>query len=103
VVVDNLTGLKTRLSGAAELAPDIIACPIRYVMSDELVCLCADLAYSSGTRVLDCVDLIRIPAARLWLEWREEPWHSRLREWAMGGVTRDLVNGVGAIPMLFSH
>lgn len=81
MVVDNLTGLKTRLSGAAELAPDIIACPIRYVMSDELVCLCADLAYSSGTRVLDCVDLIRIPAARLWLEWREEPWHSRLREY----------------------
>jgi hypothetical protein len=81
VVVDNLTGLKTRLSGAAELAPDIVACPIRYVLSDELVCLCTDLAYSSGTRVFDCVDLIRIPAERLWLEWREEPWHSRLREY----------------------
>jgi len=49
VVVDDLTGLKTRLSGAMELAPDIVACPIRYVMSDELVRLCADLAYSRGT------------------------------------------------------
>jgi len=81
VVVDDLTGLKTRLSGAMELAPDIVACPIRYVMSDELVRLCADLAYSRGTRLFDCVDLIRIPAERLWLEWREEPWQSRLRDY----------------------
>ena len=29
--------------------------------------------------------------------------HSRMREWAMGGVTRELLAGAGAIPMLFSH
>ncbi len=80
VVVDNLTGLKTRLSGALELAPDIVACPIRYVMSDELVRLCTDLAYSRGTGIFDCIDLIRVPTERLWLEWREEPWQSRLRD-----------------------
>jgi hypothetical protein len=80
VVVDNLTGQETHLSGALELAPDIVACPMRYVLSDELVGLCVDLAYSTGTRVFDCIDLIRIPAEHLWLEWREEPWQSRLRD-----------------------
>jgi nucleotide-binding universal stress UspA family protein len=29
--------------------------------------------------------------------------HSRLREWVMGGVTRDLLSGTCPLPILFSH
>jgi hypothetical protein len=41
------------------------------VLSDELVRLCAELAYADGDQVGGCLDLMHIPAAQLWIEWDE--------------------------------
>ena len=60
-----------RLQGAADLAPEVLACPQRYVLSDELAFLCAELAYSSGDRLAGCLDLLCVPAQRLWIEWSD--------------------------------
>jgi hypothetical protein len=60
-----------RLQGALDLAPQVLFCPVRYVLSDELAALCAELAYSSGDRLIRCLDLVRFPAPQLWIEWSD--------------------------------
>jgi hypothetical protein len=78
IAVCNLTGTRTRLSGASDHATEIAACPTRYVLSDELTRLCAALAFSKGAQTLACTDLIRIPAETLWVEWAHAPWSDEL-------------------------
>jgi hypothetical protein len=75
------TGEITQLSGAADVAPLLRRCPLRYVLSDELTQLCTELAYSKGTQVLDCADLIHVPAELVWIEWCDAPWRDTLRSY----------------------
>ena len=83
-VVENIAdGRCTRLSGAADYAETLAKCPIRYVLSDALVRLCADLAYSKGARTLECADFLRIPAVHLWVEWAEAPWRAELTRYGI--------------------
>jgi hypothetical protein len=63
--------LTYHLRGAMELAKEVGNCPMRYLLTDELAGVCARLAYSSGDRLVECLDLIRVPAASLWVEWSE--------------------------------
>src|SRR5277367_604880 len=72
------TGVQTRLSGASDCANEVASCPIRYVLNDELTRLCAALAYSKGAQALNCGDLLRVPAERLWVEWADAPWRHEL-------------------------
>lgn len=60
-----------RLQGATDLAPQVLACPLRYVLTDDLAFLCAELAYSSGDRLSRCLDLVCLPARQLWIEWSD--------------------------------
>jgi hypothetical protein len=85
VVVSDHSGERWHLSGAAEAAADVRKCPTRYVLSDELTTLCTDLAYSKGARVFGCMDLMRIPARRLWIEWAYNPWLTRMTEYGFKG------------------
>jgi len=80
-IVISENGDRWRLSGAADAAADIRDCPTRYVLSDDLTSVCTDLAYSKGARVFDCMDLLRIPAERLWVEWSYRPWVTRMSEY----------------------
>jgi hypothetical protein len=74
-IVENcLDGSHTRLSGAVDAAADLERCPIRYVLDDALISLCTDLAYSNGTTIMECADLIRVPAENIWVEWCNKPW-----------------------------
>jgi hypothetical protein len=70
---------RTRLSGAADHAAQVAQCESRYILTDELTRLCAALAYSKGARALECVDLIRVPAERVWIEWNQAPWIEELK------------------------
>jgi hypothetical protein len=70
---------RTRLSGAADHAAQVAQCEFRYILTDELTRLCAALAYSKGARALQCVDLIRVPAERVWIEWSRAPWMEELK------------------------
>ncbi len=81
LVKSNTTGEVTRLSGANDCAPLLQRCPIRCVLSDELTRLCTEIAYSKGTQVWDCIDLIRIPSELLWIEWCDAPWRETLCEY----------------------
>jgi hypothetical protein len=58
-----------RLRGAVDLAASVIASPARYILTDEVTRTCAELAFSCGDRLADCIDLVRVPASALWVEW----------------------------------
>jgi hypothetical protein len=62
-----------RLPGPTEFAAAITACPLRLVLTDSLTRVCTSLAYAEGDRLAGCLDLIHVPATRLWVEWRDAP------------------------------
>jgi hypothetical protein len=99
IVEDCVNGSHTRLSGAMDAAADLERCPIRYVLDDALICLCTDLAYSNGTTIMECADLIRVPAENTWVEWCNKPWQHALRR---NGLNHDADNDspVGRFGML---
>jgi len=52
---------------------------LRFVLTDELVRVCVELAYSEGDELCGCLDLVRLPAERLWVEWSEPARQEALR------------------------
>jgi hypothetical protein len=61
------------LPGADQFSEAIRDCPLRYVLSDELVRCATQLAYAEGDRLSACLDLIHVPARSLWIEWADGP------------------------------
>jgi hypothetical protein len=66
------------LTGPKDFAQELDHCPLRYVLADELVRVCTELAYSEGDGLSGCLDLIHFPAERLWIEWNAAPQHEEL-------------------------
>lgn len=81
VVQNTMSGTLSCLSSAADFAPRVEKCPIRYVLSDDLTRLCAALAYSKGARTVPCADLLHVPAETVWIEWCEAPWRAELSQY----------------------
>ena len=81
VVRDRSSGKLTALNNTADCAGLVARCPLRFVLSDDLTRLCADLAYSKGARTVACADLLHVPAERLWVEWCNAPWRNALQEY----------------------
>lgn len=59
------------LSGPGDFAQQIAECPLRFVIADDLTRVSAQLAFADGDRLAGCLDLLRIPAPRLWVEWSD--------------------------------
>lgn len=59
------------VSGPGDFAQQIIECPLRFVIADDLTRASAELAFADGDRLADCLDLLRIPASSLWVEWND--------------------------------
>jgi hypothetical protein len=60
------------LAGPSRFAAQIAACPLRFVLGDDLTQASADLAFADGARLVGCLDLLRMPAPHLWIEWNDE-------------------------------
>jgi hypothetical protein len=58
--------------GPGRFAAQISACPLRYVLGDDLTQASAELAFADGARLVGCLDLLRMPAPHLWIEWHDE-------------------------------
>jgi hypothetical protein len=93
IVQNTKDGTLQQLSGAATFADEILECPTRYVLCDELTRLCTALAYSKGTRTLACADLLHVPAERVWVEWCEAPWHAELNRYGFKTVDHSIIGG----------
>jgi hypothetical protein len=72
IVQDSRVQAVMSLNGAYDFAGEIAACPIRYVLADDLTRLCTALAYSRGAKTLDCADLLHVPGTNVWAEWLTE-------------------------------
>jgi hypothetical protein len=59
------------VSGPRDFAQQIVECPLRFVIADDLTRASAELAFADGDRLADCLDLLRIPASSLWVEWND--------------------------------
>lgn len=81
IAQDLTTGALTRLSGAADHAAELAACPVRFVLADELTRLCTALVYSKGASQLAFADLLRVPAERVWMEWSDAAWLAELKRY----------------------
>jgi hypothetical protein len=53
------------------------ACPLRFVLGDDLTRASAELAFADGARLAGCLDLLRMPAPHMWIEWNDEA-HKRV-------------------------
>jgi hypothetical protein len=96
LTVQNPTsGREVRLNGAEGCAEHVAGCSLRFVLSDDLTRLCADLAYSKGARNVACADLLHIPAETLWIEWCNAPWRSALQHYGFGIETQGAQAGGG--------
>jgi hypothetical protein len=78
VVRCRASGATRTLNNAAECAEEVSVAPIRFVLCDDLTRLCTALAYSKGAKTLACADLLRVPAASVWIEWGCRPWQREL-------------------------
>lgn len=70
-LLDAPDGRRHCLPAAADLAPLLRSCPVRYVLADDLLRECIELAYAGGDELCSCLDLARVPAEALWVEWSE--------------------------------
>jgi len=69
--VGGQAGHVTVLPGPADFSHRVAACPIRYLLGDDLVAVCTELALAGGDRLSACLDLIHLPGRDLWVEWSD--------------------------------
>ncbi len=74
------------LPGAATFGGALQRCPLRYVLSDELVRCATSLAFAEGDRLSGCLDLIYVPAQSVWIEWSEVPRREVLKSISSLGI-----------------
>jgi hypothetical protein len=70
-IVRQEAGELWRLTGASDFAKRLEQCPLRFVLSDDLVRTCTALAFSEGDQLSGCLDLLHLPAEVVWIEWDE--------------------------------
>lgn len=67
--LDHPTLGKVTLPGAERLAAPIANAEIRYVLRDDVARACASLVYDQPDLLIGSLDLIRLPAETMWIEW----------------------------------
>jgi hypothetical protein len=64
-------GAVHRLAGVNTIADEVRATPIRYVLDDAVAVTVAQAAFGDTAQMARCIDLARIPAMSLWIEWSD--------------------------------
>jgi hypothetical protein len=59
------------LPGTDTIAADVQDCPLRYVLGDDVAETCSRLTYLDKQFITDCLDIVRMPAESIWVEWNE--------------------------------
>src|SRR5277367_3723646 len=72
LALDGVSAVPFEVTGPSHYAPRIADCPLRYVLDDDLTRACAELAFADGARLAGCLDLLRVPARQMWIEWNDE-------------------------------
>jgi hypothetical protein len=86
LVPDHPGAAPIEVSGPSRFASRIAACPLRFVLGDDLTRACAELAFADGARLAGCLDLLRVPAQHMWIEWNDDV-HKRVM-YETGSIAR---------------
>ena len=72
LALDHHPSAAFEVTGPSVYAARVADCPLRFVLGDDLTRACAELAFADGARLAGCLDLLRVPARHLWIEWNDE-------------------------------
>ena len=72
LVLDRSPEVPFEVTGPSDFASQVGVCPLRFVLGDDLTRASAELAFADGAQLADCLDLSRIPAPLMWVEWNDE-------------------------------
>jgi hypothetical protein len=72
LILDHMPSTVFEVTGPGGFASRVADCPLRYVLDDDLTRASAELAFADGARLVGCLDLLRVPAPQLWIEWNDE-------------------------------
>ena len=64
-----------RLPGAADFADEVATVTTRYVLMDDVTRACGTMIIEQPDLLVACIDLVRVPASGLWLEWCNHRLH----------------------------
>lgn len=103
LVIRQDSGEDWRLTGASDFARALRQCPLRYVLADELVRTCIALSYSDGDELAGCLDLLHLPAERIWIEWDESARRAELMRCLPGGAHLNSPQVLRAGVLLSAH
>jgi hypothetical protein len=65
-------GIPIEVTGPSSYASRVAQCPLRFVLGDDVTRASAELAFADGARLAGCLDLLRMPAPQMWVEWNDE-------------------------------
>jgi hypothetical protein len=71
LALDRVSTVPFEVTGPSHYASRIADCPLRFVLDDDLTRASAELAFADGARLAGCLDLLRMPAPYLWVEWND--------------------------------
>jgi hypothetical protein len=71
LAVDGPTHARMEVAAPSRFAARVAQCPLRFVLGDDLTRASAELAFADGARLGGCLDLLRLPATELWIEWND--------------------------------
>jgi hypothetical protein len=77
---DGLPHARMGVAGPSRFAAQVAQCPLRFVLADDLTRASAELAFADGARLGGCLDLLRLPATELWIEWNDAVYQRVIRE-----------------------
>jgi hypothetical protein len=93
VALDRIPAAPFTVSGPSNFAAQVAGCPLRFVLGDDLTRASAELAFANGARLAGCLDVLRIPAPRLWVEWNDEVHRRVIHETQMTAGCDAIVSG----------
>lgn len=78
VALDTAPTQPFEVSGPSRYASLVVSCPHRFVLADDMTRACAELAFADGERLASCLDLLRLPAPLVWVEWNDRIHHEAM-------------------------
>jgi hypothetical protein len=80
MVIDQMPSTAFEVAGPARFAARVADSPLRFVLGDDLTRASAELAFADGARLGGCLDLLRMPARQLWIEWNDAVYKRVIHE-----------------------
>jgi len=72
LALDSDPAVPIEVTGPSRYAAQVARCPLRFVLGDDLTRASAELAFADGVRLAGCMDLLRVPAPNMWVEWNDQ-------------------------------